>query len=576
MANNKIFIALALALLALLLAGCTVQPTSPVPGPAEQQVGVSWLEQNWAATCLVLVLATIFFLAISYMVSEATNSRELKAWTITEFFQACMSALIIFMLVLLFASLSQLSSSITGTLTADPASAFHCTSAECHIDLAQAYLSTVRVNVAQPYAKHELFSAVNAIKESTFKVSLVAVDLIPLFFSGFSARPYAGKSIIADRHMLLFDYSSRLSASLYAQEKLLSALQKGIVPLLLIGGVLLRSVFFLRRAGGLMIAIAIGLFTVFPLMYMLAWYTQPINFTVQSTSLNGISPDPTLNPGEISDTYPVGTTALCKSACEASANPLAHSDCDSYCKSRWTDTTTGALDIKGYADCAVTRIDPAFLCDNFAECSASCSSLPSLADFAVCANTYMHTQHPELANCNYLMAAPPTDPYPLQCSFTDAGGTIYTCPSQYNNDCRITFRHYPDSDPNDGVPTGDPYSFDYMKTHGYPSSCLDPPGLAQACKNCFGDPVVSERLTLRVEPAAQSQFLPTQVGASQLGSPMYTNLLNFGKDVEGLGVLIMVGAILPMFNFVLTITFVKGLSPLLGGDVDIEGLMRLI
>jgi hypothetical protein len=67
-----------------------------------------------------------------------------------------------------------------------------------------------------------------------------------------------------------------------------------------------------------------------------------------------------------------------------------------------------------------------------------------------------------------------------------------------------------------------------------------------------------------------------QGSANQVGSPTYTGLTEFGQDVEGMGLLIMVGAILPMFDFILTITFVKGLSPLLGGDVDIEGLMRLI
>ncbi|MFA6035865.1 MAG: hypothetical protein WC759_02810 [Candidatus Micrarchaeia archaeon] len=564
MASKQLF---ALAFL-LLFAG--IAAAQPGPGPAEQEVTESWLQDNWIGACLVVVFITIFFLAICYMIAEGTNSRELKAWTITELFQAGMSLVILILLVILFAFLSTLSSSMADTLTANtPAtSGFHCTTAECHIDLANKYLVTVREEVALPYARHELKSAVKAIGDSTFKVSLVAVDLIPFFFSGFSIRPYAGKSILADRHMLLFDYASRLSGALTAQEKFLTILQTGLVPLLLIGGVLLRSIFFTRRVGGLMIAIAIGLFTVFPLVYLLAWYTQPIDISVLRNDVAGATPDEDLDNGELLLTYPARTTVQCVQRCDASLN----SDCKSACTTSCTNAA-GTLDPICYGRCAVSRTDPSFLCDSTPACQSFCTSPSQPDDFSTCAQKKMADDYPTAGTCNYLIIAL-NDPYATECGICPSKSS----PSGDNADCRRVFRHA-DDDLTDGVQNGLLYTFNEMKP--FLSTCLATPEITTACESCYNAFPTHESLTISADPDTVSKFMPVQGSADQVGSPIYSGLTDFGGvrgggDVQGMGLLIMVGAILPMFDFILTITFVKGLSPLFGGDIDIEGLMRLI
>ncbi len=62
------------------------------------------------------------------------------------------------------------------------------------------------------------------------------------------------------------------------QEAILMIINEGgLGQRIFILGILFRSVWFLRKAGGLMIALGIGLMFVLPFLYMLGWYTIDIN-----------------------------------------------------------------------------------------------------------------------------------------------------------------------------------------------------------------------------------------------------------------------------------------------------------
>ena len=85
--------------------------------------------------------------------------------------------------------------------------------------------------------------------------------------------------------------------SIYTQSALLEVIAVVAVPLLLPVGIVLRTFYFTRRLGGAIIAIAVGLFTVFPLTYLLdaqitANYSNGTNqtsigsFTSLASSLN--------------------------------------------------------------------------------------------------------------------------------------------------------------------------------------------------------------------------------------------------------------------------------------------------
>jgi hypothetical protein len=610
-----------IALLFLALAGCTIGGAPPGKGSAESKVTSSWTDaaQNWQATTILLVFTIILLLGIGYMVAESFNSRELKAWVITEFYQAAFSLVLVFMLIVLFAAISQISSSLASTVT-QGSSQFGCAASECQFDIASQYLLNVRDKAALPLAHEELQSAVKEIGASTFKISLVTVDLVTLF-SGGSVRPYAGRSIIADRHMLLFDYTTRIAASLTAQGCFLSILQghdagasappagsfdtcsnpgPGLVPLFLIAGVVLRSVFFMRRLGGLMIAIAIALFTVYPLMYLLAWSTLPINIVVSGTQIGGLPSDGT--GANLVFTYPQETALACVAFYGTPANPawntLHNADPQSfdnrgpqYC----TDScSSNANPTQCYQDClSGTWVDSKYMCANL-ETSAGfvCHSdvlakmaldnackneHPGTAKFAECYKTYAsaYLTANGITNCYYLKtSSASTDPYNLQCTFTSPqDGSTTTCPAtaEPGMDLRVIY--------GGSKANGQPWDYradmwpalasrygDAMAKAG-----INADNMKAACYTC------ADAGALRTVPSpAQSDGLTGGSSSMDFGAADDPNSFNLKGDVEGVGLLVVVAVILPMMNFIFTITFVKILSPLLGGDMDIEGLMKLI
>lgn len=86
---------------------------------------------------------------------------------------------------------------------------------------------------------------------------------------GIAFNPYAGVSMFGDALGTLFTALFAWISSFIAQEFFLGMIQTSLFPVLLALGVILRSFFFTRRLGGLLMAIAIGLYTVYPLMYIL-------------------------------------------------------------------------------------------------------------------------------------------------------------------------------------------------------------------------------------------------------------------------------------------------------------------
>jgi len=575
--DPKLLIAL---MFALLLLGCTGTPIDEASqSESEIELESSWLEENWIATALVIVFATFLFLGITYMISESFNSKELRAWTIAEFFQAGMSIIIIVILVMFFSTLSQFTQTLADPLTAEP-----CTTGDCHIVLSQTYLSNVR-NVAIELASYTAHRSVSAISKSTFRISLVAVDLIPFMFSGFSVRPFAGFSIYSDRYILLTDNALRMAASLNAQILFLEYIRVGLVPLLLIAGVLLRSVFFLRRVGGLLIAIAIALFTVYPLMYLLFQYTYTSewlppsslpnnvdvgNLAVKTTEIEGTMITYCDEPGADSETccdrnalsseYPAAIATACAELC-LNPNPAAPQFAQDACNTE-CDRACEPDDSDCYARCATISSNAYFLC-----------SSPSLSDCNIYAiddggNTdaykykdraleYLGTTYPEIGSCKDLVVLT-ADPYAMECS---------GCLSTREADCRITYKDYD---------TGLLANYEDEVLPGLPMACKQSQEIVDACIACETSPPQAHALTKLPDPEMQKRCAMTDVLGSGIIPTVDSDDFGSQGDIEAMGVLVVPGIVLPIFNFIITITFIKIFSPALGGDIDIEGLTRLV
>ncbi len=155
---------------------------------------------------------------------------------------------------------------------------FNCTS-PCHIYLARAYLGLTyeRVyEIARSIVKsYATLSWLDYFRVGAF-VNIIAIVLTIKI----TVMPFTGLSMVYHSLGICFDFMVKAMAALKFQEMTLLYIQNGIFPVFLISGIILRSIWFLRKLGGLLIAIAIGVYTVYPLMYVLCWYTIDTSSTL--------------------------------------------------------------------------------------------------------------------------------------------------------------------------------------------------------------------------------------------------------------------------------------------------------
>ncbi len=144
--------------------------------------------------------------------------------------------------------------------------------APCHFYLARSYLGYNYeriVGVARQVVKmYATLTWLDYVSEGFF-INVMGV----VFGIQISTQPFTGLSIIYHSLGTCFEFMVKAMMSIKFQEMALLYIQNGVFPIFLIGGVILRSIWFLRKLGGLMIAIAIATYTLFPLLYVLAWYT---------------------------------------------------------------------------------------------------------------------------------------------------------------------------------------------------------------------------------------------------------------------------------------------------------------
>jgi len=251
---------------------------------------------DWQATGLVGVAIVCAIIALAAMIGKAFNLPEVKAFANNELKQAIISAILIVSLVALVAFFNEIAvDAVAGADLPVP-----CNSNEpCYITAAKYYLKTL-FDTGSGYAENNLEESIKRMKRASYGYNL-NFNKIYLLFAGMSIRFNAGDSIMGERHGAMFSQVSKILASIYAQKYFIDVITFGIAPLFILLGIVLRTFFFTRKLGGLLLAIAISLFIIYPLTYVFAWYT--LNVTVYGERTLAVG-DPAC-PGECTSTYPV-------------------------------------------------------------------------------------------------------------------------------------------------------------------------------------------------------------------------------------------------------------------------------
>jgi len=270
------YAALAFALL-LLSFGCAA------PGGGTPKHFWVW---GWESLIPGAIMVVVLALALGQMAGTFLNDEKIKAWVKHEVGQLVFSLLILTCAVLLIQGLDQWLK-YTSALSDDPRwtsyviNSVCCDSSTgacppgpvrkraCHIELASDYLQllydTARLNAVTHLSNYWWYGFLSNL---SFSISPLVTDKGP----GFSIRPFAGLAMPADFFSVLFELAVKIMMLLRAQQVFLDYISYIILPVFMSMGIVLRMMYFTRKLGGLLIALALSVYIVFPMFYVVSDY----------------------------------------------------------------------------------------------------------------------------------------------------------------------------------------------------------------------------------------------------------------------------------------------------------------
>ena len=198
---------------------------------------------SWLSLVFTAMLAVMLFLALAYMMGVLFLKIEWIVWAKDEFYQMVISVAI----VILVGIFTQATCEVSQSLAHAPP-----------FQVADAYLSSL-------------------IWDQTLKVAMNAFNtgLTASFFAAFSYQngffgfsPLRGLESVTKIMDFLFLLSSSFFSSMMMQLVLIKIVEAIMFKLVLPLGIFFRVFPFLRNAGALFIAVALGFYLVFPLMYV--------------------------------------------------------------------------------------------------------------------------------------------------------------------------------------------------------------------------------------------------------------------------------------------------------------------
>lgn len=241
--------AIALALLAL--AGLAAATPAPAPtgtpwySTQYEKIGATWTE--WGPTAVLAVSVAFLFVALAYMIGIGFDLHWLRVWAKSEFYQALASAILVGSLLLMTATIFDEG---VGRILGEGVNPF---------TVALSYLDNLEVTLQNYYNIYYWCNfPTEALSSFSFYENVVGIDM-PLFFflKPLRVEPlHIANSYIVQSLVLL---SMWREVILFFRDAAFAT----FLPL----GVFLRIFPPTRGAGGLLIAIALAFFIVFPTMF---------------------------------------------------------------------------------------------------------------------------------------------------------------------------------------------------------------------------------------------------------------------------------------------------------------------
>lgn len=203
---------------------------------------------DWQPIALAAVTLSLLLVGAVYAVGAIFNSERLRGWAKTEFLQVIASGIIVASLLVFATGMETMSQTIAG---------------QDHITYAQNYLNDLNGKLEALYVGTV---ALNSVLETLGKLKLD----ISIIVAGASGYPFAGFEAIAHNLELAMTAIFVSIISNAVQANLLTFIKSTMMFYFLPAGVILRTFNPTRSIGAFLMALAIGLYFVFPLTYVLA------------------------------------------------------------------------------------------------------------------------------------------------------------------------------------------------------------------------------------------------------------------------------------------------------------------
>ena len=289
-----------------------------------------WAGWVWVAGAALGIMTTL--VAIVYALSEALMNDKMKSWAKTEFAEIFYSALIISMIVAGVPLINQLvqvsllgtgsSGALTSTyvlstdaglygtyntkqytylnicgdaIASNPLSIYNGVDA-CHMRLGIWFMNEL-FNEGKQFAFDTYQSYIKTSMISEFTINIEFMFEKAGFFT---FTPWRGFFTIPNKvKEMVFDWVVKIMMVIQFQEVLLHFIAIALFPSLIVIGGVLRTFAFTRRLGGLLLAMALALYFIFPSFYAvgaLIMLDMKNDKAVQSEWLSNTDANPNQNP----------------------------------------------------------------------------------------------------------------------------------------------------------------------------------------------------------------------------------------------------------------------------------------
>ncbi|MEM2974426.1 MAG: hypothetical protein QW112_02265 [Candidatus Micrarchaeia archaeon] len=254
------------------------------------------MDQQLAIWSGLVILIVLVLLAAALMLARFFAIPEWEAWVRSEFAQVLLSAFLIIVFTAFGTAIDTAAQSVATELAANKNVYWNynpstgrwlqggtapteiiCPS-PCHIYIARAFMGYAFERYGEMFKSIVILYSKSLLVESIGIGGSVSFVMTAPKSSGvdYSIPLWAGRAIYNNALRQMADVVRKQLVYIKLQEMFLLYVPNIVFPLFALG-IILRIPFFTRKLGGLMVAIAMGLYFIFPLTYILGWYTLDIS-----------------------------------------------------------------------------------------------------------------------------------------------------------------------------------------------------------------------------------------------------------------------------------------------------------